>query len=312
MKIDPLGVLFEGDFSFDKNFYYIGGNEITLMEKILNVIIERFKNNGDVGVFNIDSIDNFVDEGQLFSTKKILIGKNCKGINNENLNKLKNTNNIFIFFQENSTKTKSSKNIFAKKNDAYLIDCYELDRGSKIKVLNNFIKDNDIKIEEEVYWLLVEKLDTKYFFVENSLVKLKGLSENNITKETISKILTLDDGGKEKIFFYLFKKNNDIIEIYKNKVLTTSDVSGLYFYIKSFCQLILESRNENEFISKVPKYLFKEKKFLIEFYKKYNFKKRKLLLNLLYKTEKTLRINGSLSIILGLRFVLSLKKITVS
>ena len=81
MKIDPLGVLFEGDFSFDKNFYYIGGNEITLMEKILNVIIERFKNNGDVGVFNIDSIDNFVDEGQLFSTKKILIGKNCKGIN---------------------------------------------------------------------------------------------------------------------------------------------------------------------------------------------------------------------------------------
>ena len=40
MKIDPLSVLFEGDFSFDKNFYYIGGNEITLMEKVLSVIMD--------------------------------------------------------------------------------------------------------------------------------------------------------------------------------------------------------------------------------------------------------------------------------
>ena len=312
MKIDPLSVLVNSDFSFEKKFYYISGNEITLMEKVLGVIIERLKKNEGVDVFNIDSIENFVDEAQLFSTKKILIGKNCKGINNENLKKLTNTDNIFIFFQENSPKTKTNKNIFSKKEDAYLIDCYELDRGSKIKLLNNFIKDIDIKIEEDVYWFLVEKLDTKYFFIENSLLKLRGLNDNYLTKETVSKILTTDDSGKEKVFFYLFKKNNDIIEIYNNKVLTPSDVSGLFFYIKSFCLLILESKNEDDFISKIPKYLFKEKNFLIEVYKKYNLKKKRLLLNLLYKTERALRINNSLSMILGLRFVLSLKKITVS
>ena len=94
--------------------------------------------------------------------------------------------------------------------------------------------------------------------------------------------------------------------------MTPSDVSGLYFYIKSFCHLILESKNEDDFISKIPKYLFKEKNFLVEVYKKYNFEKRRLLLSLLYETEKTLRRNNALSIILGLRFVLSLKKITVS
>lgn len=312
MKIDPLSILVSRDFSFDKKFYYIGGNEITLMENVLNIIIQRLKKNKGVDVFNIDSIENFVDEAQLFSTKKILIGKNCKGINNENLKKLTNRDNIFIFFQENSPKTKSNKNIFAKKEDAYLIDCYELDRGSKIRLLNNFIKDSDIKIEEDVYWFLIEKLDTKYLFVKNSLDKLMELNDNYLTKETVSKILTIDDGGKEKVFFHLFKKNNDIIEFYKNKVLTPSDVSGLFFYIKSFCHLILESKNEDDFISKIPKYLFKEKNFLIEFYKKYNFKKRRLLLNLLYKTERALRRNNSLSMILGLRFVLSLKKITVS
>ena len=62
MRIDPLSDLVSGDFSFDKKFYYISGNEITLMEKVLSVIIERFKKNKGVDVFNIDSIENFVDE----------------------------------------------------------------------------------------------------------------------------------------------------------------------------------------------------------------------------------------------------------
>ena len=66
------------------------------------------------------------------------------------------------------------------------------------------------------------------------------------------------------------------------------------------------------FLDKIPKYLFKEKSLLIDVFKKYNQKKKKLLLNLLYKTEKALRKEGGLSLITGLRFVLSIKRITTS
>ena len=59
-------------------------------------------------------------------------------------------------------------------------------------------------------------------------------------------------------------------------------------------------------------YLFREKKYLIYIYKKYNLRKKIQLLNLLSKTEKALRNHSDLSLMSGLRFLLSLKKITIS
>ena len=51
---------------------------------------------------------------------------------------------------------------------------------------------------------------------------------------------------------------------------------------------------------------------LIDIYKKYNSKKKKALLRLLSSTEKILRKENGLSLISGLRFVLNIKKITIS
>ena len=34
MKIDPINILINEKFNFDKKFYFISGNEISLMEKI--------------------------------------------------------------------------------------------------------------------------------------------------------------------------------------------------------------------------------------------------------------------------------------
>ena len=79
-----------------------------------------------------------------------------------------------------------------------------------------------------------------------------------------------------------------------------------------FCQLIIESENEQEYNKKIPLYLFKEKKFLIDVYRQFDVKKKKLLLKLLSSTEKVLRKENNLSLIYGLRFLLSIKKIVTS
>ena len=76
--------------------------------------------------------------------------------------------------------------------------------------------------------------------------------------------------------------------------------------------LIIGCNNENEFNRKIPAYLFKEKNFLIDLYKQYNSRKKRLLLKLLLSTEKVLRKESNLSLISGLRFLLSVKKITTS
>ena len=138
------------------------------------------------------------------------------------------------------------------------------------------------------------------------------MDEKNLTIDKIKKILTIDESGKEKIFFNLQQKNKEIIALYRDKIVNSSDVNDLYYYSKFFCQMIIDCNSEEEYKKKIPMYLFKEKNYLIDIYRKYNFKKKKMLLNLLSSTESVLRKESNLSLVVGLRFLLNIKKITIS
>ena len=312
MKLDALTVLLDENFKIKKNFYFISGNEPTLIQKISAVIIEKYKKQEKINVNSIETIGEFVNEAALFEDRKINLIKNCKGVDEGVLNTFKKTSDIFIFTQENSQKIKKVKNIFLKNKDAYLIECYELEKTSKIKIINYFIKLSDIVIDKDIYWYLVEKLDNKYSFLENNLNKILKLDKKDMNIFNIKKLLTIDSLGKDKIFFNLLKKNQEIVEIYREKINSSSDVNELYYYCKFFCQLIIDCNNENEYNKKIPLYLFREKVFLLDIFKRFNSEKKKLLLGLLSSTEKILRKNSDLSLATGLRFLLGIKKITIS
>ena len=312
MRLDPLNIVTEQNLKLDKKFYFISGNEKTFIEKINSKIIERYREDQNFTISSVDSIADYTDEAGLFGDKKLILIRSCKDINIESLDEVRNTSDIFIFNQENSPKIKKIKNIFLEDKDCFLIDCYELDKSSKVKILNHFIKSSSINIDENIYWFLVEKLDNKYGFLENNLIKILQLEKGGITLSNIKKILTIDASGKERVFFSLYKKNKEIVRTYREKVITASDVNEFFYYCKSFCQLIIDSNNETDYIKKIPIYLFKEKNFLIDVYRKYNSKKRKMLLRLLSSTEKVLRKENNLSLAFGLRFFLNVKKITTS
>ncbi len=312
MKISPLDFLLGSELKMNKKFYFISGNEITLMKKIYNCIFEKYKKKGNITLSKIDSIENFKSDIGLFDNKKLYFVKDCNKISKENLDVVRENDGVFIFVQENSSKTKRVKNIFLKDRDSYLVDCYELDKDSKIKILNNFLNANNIEIEKDIFWFLVDKLDNRFMFLEDSLNKLLRLQSCDITINNVKKILTIDSVGKEKLFFSIFNKNANIVKMYREKILSTSDVNELYYYCKMFCQNIIDSENEVQFAKKIPIYLFRQKNFLLELFKKYNYEKKKQLLGLLILTEINLRKENSLSLITGLRFLLRIKKISTS
>ena len=312
MRLDPISILLSRDFELKKKFYFISGNEVSLIEKITSIILKKYRENENALLTNIDSTTNFMEEDGLFENKKIYLIRNMKGVDEKFLIKIKDSNNVFLFVQENSQKIKKIKNIFLKDPGSFLIDCYELDKSAKIKILNEFIKFSKINLNEGLYWFLVEKLDNKYAFLENSLNKILETDRHDINLSNIKKILTINDLGKEKVFFNLLKNNKEIINIYREKIQTTSDVNELYYYCKFFCQLIIDSTDERDYNKKIPIYLFKEKNFLVDVFRKFNSRKKKMLLKLLLSTEKSLRKEGDLSLIYGLRFFLNIKKITTS
>ena len=312
MKADPLNLLLDKNFSLNKKFYFISGNEISLIEKVATTIIQRYKLKENITISKIDSITSFIEGAGLFEDKKIFLIQNIKGVSEEKLNELSINNNVFIFTQENSQKIKKLKNVFLQNEHSFLLDCYELDKKSKSRVLNEFLGVSNINLEKDLYWFLIEKLDNKYVFLENTLVKILELNQNDINLTNIKKILTVDDSGRERLFFYLLKRNKEIIAAYREKVVTKSDVNEFYYYCKFFCQLIIDSKNEDEYNRKIPLYLFREKSFLIDIYRKLNSRKKNLLLELLSTTEKLMRKEGNLSLAIGLRFFMSIKKVVIS
>ncbi len=312
MRVLPLSIILNKENIPDKRFFFISGNELTLMEKIKSLIINKYQQQEVSQITNISTIKEFVDEVGLFENKKIYLVRSIKGLDQRSFDNVKNSLNIFIFIQENSQNVKKAKNFFNRDENCCLVDCYELNKESRIKILNKFVVDNKLNISKDVFWLLIEKLEVEYLFFETSLNKILELKEEEITVDNIKKILTIDIGNKERVFFNLLKNNREIVEIYRNKILNISDVYDLYYHSKFLCQLIIEANNLNEYQKKIPLYLFKEKNFLIEVYNKYNLRKKKMLINLLASTEKILRKESGLSTVSGLRFLLSIKKITIS
>ncbi|MDC3156790.1 hypothetical protein OA855_03220, partial [Pelagibacteraceae bacterium] len=83
MKISPIALLLNNSLKVDKRFYFISGNERTLMEKIKSIIIEKLQKYEKVRIQNIDTIAGFVDETGLFENKNIFLVNGYKGIDEE-------------------------------------------------------------------------------------------------------------------------------------------------------------------------------------------------------------------------------------
>ena len=111
MKIDPLSIILKTDFKIDKKFYFISGNETTLIQKINTKIVSTIKEEGGVALIKVDAIGEYVDETSFFEEKKIVLVKSCKDLNEKSLNRVRDTSDVFVFVQENSSKIKKRVDI---------------------------------------------------------------------------------------------------------------------------------------------------------------------------------------------------------
>tara|TARA_B100001029_G_C15013791_1_gene425977 strand:- start:173 stop:1111 length:939 start_codon:yes stop_codon:yes gene_type:complete len=312
MKANPLDLFLGRKIKLDKKFYFISGNENSLIERSRDFIINKLKNEYFLETHYLDNIKFFKKEIGLFSDKSLYIIKESGGLDDTAIKNLLDSNDIFLFIFENSPKINSLKTFFSKRSDAFVFDCYELDRKNKMILLNDFIKKNNILIDDEKYWMLVERLDSKYGLLENDLNKIKILDPKHITLRDLKNLMNIEKDNNEKIFFQILKNNSHFVTLYKERIASNKDVNDLFYYSKFFCLQIIASQNEDQYARNIPRYLFREKAFLIDIYKKYNSKKKTQLLRLLNKTEKIIRMNNELSLMIVLRFLLGFKRISIS
>ena len=58
MKINPINLIYKENPKLEKTFYFISGNESTLMQKINDIIILYFKENLNYKIENIKKLEN--------------------------------------------------------------------------------------------------------------------------------------------------------------------------------------------------------------------------------------------------------------
>ena len=310
MKVDPLNILINEKFNFDKKFYLISGNEISLINDIKQRIVNDYKERG-FGYQRVKDFGEIVMGSELFDDKKIYYLDS--GIDkNTNLENFFESEDVYIVVLENSPKIRSIKENLSKNKNCYVIDCYELDTENKKKVVNFLLGKAGIKLNNNNYWVLIERLDNRYGFLLREIENLIGLGKKNIEEKDLLQSLHTKSHAIEKIFFELLSSNKNLINIYRNKVFNDGDVSIFFNYIKQFCYYIINNENKINFSNSVPKYLFKEKNRFISIFEKFNNKKKSKLVELIYRTESLIRKEKGLSVVIGLKFLLSLRKIAIS
>ncbi len=312
MKIDPINILINSKFKTDKPFYFISGNEHTLIYKVKESLIKIINKDGDFDLEKIKDIGSFKNNIGLFNDKKVFLVGGVSGVKEEKLNLLKHSGDIFIFVCENSPKITNVKKIFLQRGDSVVFDCYELSKEAKIKIVNSFFNEKQIKLDQSIYWELIDWLDNKYSLLEKDLQKILEVKSERLDLKTLKQIIARNNQQVERVFFQLFENNDTVVNSYNKNITSTNEVNQLYYTVKQFSNLIINHENIREYENKIPKYLFREKGILLDLYKKFNKKKKKNLLNLLFKTEILLKKNTELSLLTGLRFLLSFKKIVIS
>ena len=313
LKINPENILTNKSFKVSALPTYVSGNDETYIKKIEDFLIKKYQEEGFVNLNRLEKIENYVNTGSLFGDKQINILYSIVNVGMAEIDLLTANSDALIISAKTSPKDKKLKKLFKDKTKYQLVECYKLNRESKLKIINYFFEKNKIDLKKETYWYLVESLDNRYAFISQELEKV-GLSGKKINDiDFLKKILV--SGGEEdmqKIFFSIFEKNNKLLQVYNSCIFSGPNLYAYISRIKFFINIINDSNTSSDALSKFPRYLFAEKDVFLKLYKSITLNKKILINRLLLKTEKLTRIYPGHYHSIGLRFTFNLKKIIIS
>lgn len=300
----------------------IAGNETGLISKIESVIIKELSAKGferaEPVDFKKDKSFNFqelLDSQSLFSNSKVI---QIKNIGDQVIKTVENAeikNNSFLINGENLKSSSKAFKYFNNHKNFLLITCYKLTRVFKKKLIDGFLSKNDISLNRDVYWFLIENISDEYLNLNNDLEKiyLFSLKKNSLEIDDIKKLIESRDIEFEDLFFECIKGNRSkIIRGTEKAVRSSSDAYIFLQLIKRFSLILIKTseKKEREGVAGLvnaylPSYLFRHKKNFELTIKSSNIKKLLIVNRLIQKSELLLRKNDSNYFIIMQRFLLN-------
>lgn len=302
------------------------GNQGGMISGLIKILFNYVKEKTDVDeIVYLDckneksvSINNIINDQSLFSKKKFIVITHASEKICEELKKIELSGNIIIVNGEGIKSNSKLKKFFDFHKSFLSVPCYELKRKIKIKIIDVFLSDNNIFLEKNAYWFLVENINNEYLILEKELEKLSSYRDSSLSIENLKTLLIQEiNANFDDLFFECASKNTAILIKKTNSyVRSTNDSYEIINNIKRMVQLLaLASINkESESIDlltdkHLPKYLFMKKDAFKQILIRISLNKIAKIIQLIQKTEILLRKNSSHYFEITQRFLLNFSKI---
>ena len=310
MKIRPE-IILNNNKKITYNKILVTGSDESLINYVRDYVVKSFKKDK----YFIDTTGSFNKgiAGDLFSDKKVLFILKDFFYKKEDLEINALANQCLLIISTSNKKTNIIKNNFSKEKNSLVVECYPLNRKSKELVLKQCIEEYGIKVSNNIFWYIVENLDNQYVLFVNQLKAISLLSTKIDSEDIIEKAVFVENKIElNKLFFNIFKNNKYLINIFNKNIFSNTDFYIFLNSLKQYLEIISISKNIDSALLRFPKFLFNEKDAFIKIYSLLDKQKILQVYKNISKVEILIRKNPNLYNVVGLRFLLSAKKIITS
>ena len=190
-----------------------------------NVDFEEVSITGKSLDLNPDILETSANSISMFNSYKLIILESLK---DKNMSELENvivsapTQTMLIVKADNLKKTSKLRKLFENHAQCYALACYEDDAKSMMRLVDNFMKENNISIDRDIKNYLMQTLSTDRMISFNELQKISLFYANKNTTPNLEEIKNLlNDASSNNL-----QKMNESV-MYGNTIKSSNILSKL-------------------------------------------------------------------------------------
>jgi len=311
-------------------FLFYGPNEGLIRDHISkiksdylrNVDFEEISITGKSLDLNPDILETSANSISMFNSYKIIILESLKDKNMSELEDVINsapTQTMLIVKADNLKKTSKLRKLFESNALCYALACYEDDAKSMMKLIDNFVKENNIAFDRDIKNYLMQTLSNDRMISFNELQKISLFYTNADPAPNIEEIKNLlnDTSSNnlqkmnESVMYGNTSKSSNII----NKLLSEGNnpisiLRSLINYLKRVQRVKVEMKKGSNFDTAIkflrPPLFWKDKDNFQQHCVRWPLNKIERNLSQLLNTEIDCKTNNKLSSILCERSILTI------
>ena len=271
---------------------------------------------------NPDTLATSANSISMFNSYKLIILESLKDKNMSELESVIGsapTQTMLIVKADNLKKTSKLRKLFENNAQCYALACYEDDAKSMMRLIDNFMKENNISIDRDIKNYLMQTLSTDRMISFNELQKISLFYANDDTTPNLEEIKNLlNDASSNNLqkmnesvmYGNTIKSSNILSKLLSEGSNPISILRSLINYLKRVQKVKVEMKKGSNFDNAIkflrPPLFWKDKDNFQQHCVRWPLNKIERNLSQLLDTEIDCKTNSKLSSILCERSILTI------